>query len=84
MSEMASLIVQLVKSLLAKLETLVRFLGWEGRSAGEGIGYPLRDSWASLVLQLLENPPAMQESQVGPLGWEDPLEDTAAHSSILA
>ena len=29
MSEMASLIVQLVKSLLAKLETLVRFLGWE-------------------------------------------------------
>ena len=55
-----------------------------GRSAGEGIGYPLRDSWASLVLQLLENPPAMQESQVGPLGWEDPLEDTAAHSSILA
>ena len=32
-----------------------------GRSAGEGIGYPLQDSWASLVAQLVKNPPAMQE-----------------------
>ena len=30
-----------------------------GRSAGEGIGYPLRYSWASLVAQLVKNPPAM-------------------------
>ena len=30
-----------------------------GRSAGEGIGYPLQDSWASLVTQLVKNPPAM-------------------------
>ena len=30
-----------------------------GRSAGEGIGYPLQYSWASLVDQLVENPPAM-------------------------
>ena len=27
-----------------------------GRSAGEGIGYPLLYSWASLVAQLLEEP----------------------------
>ena len=33
-----------------------------GRSAGEGIGYPLQDSWASLVAQLVENPPAMWET----------------------
>ena len=33
-----------------------------GRSAGEGMGYPLQYSWASLVAQLVKNPPAMQES----------------------
>ena len=30
-----------------------------GRSAGEGIGYPLQYSWTSLVAQLIKNPPAM-------------------------
>ena len=30
-----------------------------GRSAGEGIGYPLQYSWASLVAQMVKNPPAM-------------------------
>ena len=30
-----------------------------GRSAGEGIGYPLQYTWASLVAQLVKNPPAM-------------------------
>ena len=30
-----------------------------GRSAGEGIGYPLQYSWASLIAQLLKNLPAM-------------------------
>ena len=35
-----------------------------GRSAGEGIGYPLQYSWASLVVQLVENPPAMWETWV--------------------
>ena len=29
-----------------------------GRSAGEGIGYPLQYSWASLVAQLVKNPRA--------------------------
>ena len=35
-----------------------------GRSAGEGIGYPLQYSWASLVAQLVKNPPVMQETWV--------------------
>ena len=56
-----------------------------GRSAGEGIGYPLQYSWASLVAQLVKNPPAMRETWVWSLGWEDPLEKgKAAHSSVLA
>ena len=56
-----------------------------GRSAGEGIGYPLQYSWASLVAQLVKNPPAMGENWVQSLGWEDPLEKgTATHSTILA
>ena len=46
-----------------------------GRSAGDGIGYPLQYSWASLVAQLVKNPPAMQETWVQSLGWEDPLEE---------
>ena len=33
-----------------------------GRSAGEGIGYPLQYSWASLVAQLVKNSPAMSET----------------------
>ena len=45
-----------------------------GRSPGEGIGYPLQDSWASLVAQLMKNLPVMQETWVRALGWEDPLE----------
>ena len=56
-----------------------------GRSAGEGIGYPLQYSWVSLVAQLVKNPPTMQETLVGFLGWEDPLETgTTTYSSILA
>ena len=54
-----------------------------GRSAGEGIGYPLQYSWASLVAQLVTNPPAIRETRVRSLGWEDPLEkEMAIHSSI--
>ena len=55
-----------------------------GRSAGEGIGYPLQCSWASLVAQLVKNPPAIQETWVRSLGCEGPLETgTDTHSSIL-
>ena len=58
--------------------------GW-GRSAGEGIGYPLQDSWASLVAQLVKNLPAMRETWVRSLVWEDPLEKgKVTHFSILA
>ena len=35
-----------------------------GKSAREGIGYPLQYSWTSLVAQLVKNPPAMQETWV--------------------
>ena len=45
-----------------------------GRSAREGIGYPLQYSWASPVAQLVKNPPVIQETRVQSLGWEDPLE----------
>ena len=55
-----------------------------GRSAGEGIGYPLQYSWASLVDQLVKNLPAVQKTWIRSLGWEDPLEKgKATHSSVL-
>ena len=44
-----------------------------GRSAGEGIGYPLRYSWASLVAQLVKNLRAMWKTWfdlwVGKIPW---------------
>ena len=45
-----------------------------GRSAGEGIGYPLQYSWASLVAQLVRNLPAIFETWVRSLSWKDHLE----------
>ena len=35
-----------------------------GRSAGEGIGYPLQYSWASLVAQLVKNLPTIWETWI--------------------
>ena len=56
-----------------------------GRSSGEGIGYPLQQSWASLVAPLVKNPPAMRETWVQSVGWVDPLEKgKATNSNILA
>ena len=56
-----------------------------GRSAREGIDYPLQYSWASLVAQLVKNLAVMWGTWVRSLGWEDPLEKgKATHSSILA
>ena len=56
-----------------------------GRTAREGIGYPLQYSWASLVAQAVKNLPAVWETWVQFLGQEDPLEkEKATHSSILA
>ena len=55
-----------------------------GRSAGDGIGYPLQYSWASMVAQTVKNSPAIWETWVQSLGWEDLLEKgIATHSSIL-
>ena len=45
-----------------------------GRSAGDGIDYPLEYSWTSLVAQLVKNSPAVWETWILSLGWEDPLE----------
>ena len=56
-----------------------------GRSAGEGIGYPLQYSWASLVAQLVKKKSTMKQTWVRSLGREGPLEQgVAAHSSIPA
>ena len=56
-----------------------------GRSAGEGIGYPLQYFWASLVAQLVKESACNAETWVRSLGWEDLLEKgKATHSSILA
>ena len=44
-----------------------------GRSAGEGIDYPLQYSWVSLVARLVKSLPAMWETWVQSLGWEDSL-----------
>ena len=55
-----------------------------GRSAGEGIGYPLRYSWASLVAQLVI---CLQCARYEFKPWVQkiPLErEKAPHSSILA
>ena len=43
-----------------------------GRSAGEGIGYPLQYACASLVAQLVKNLPALRENWLWSQGLEDP------------
>ena len=56
-----------------------------GRSTGEGIGYPLQNSWAFLVAQLVNNLPSIRKTLVRSLAWEDPLEKgKATHCSVLA
>ena len=54
-----------------------------GRSAGEGVGYPLQYSWASLVAQLVKNPPAMRETWIRSLGWDNPLEEGKAIPTLV-
>ena len=56
-----------------------------GRSAGDGIAYPLQYSWASLMAQLVMNLPAISETWTQSLGWEDHLEEgMATHANIIA
>ena len=62
---------------------------WRGRSPGEGMGYPLQDSWASLVAQLVNSPPTMQETWVRSLSLgrspgerkDDPLQYSGLENS---
>ena len=55
-----------------------------GRSSGNGVGYPLQDSWPSLVAQTVKNLPAVQETCFQSVRWEDPLEEgMTTHFSIL-
>ena len=55
-----------------------------GRSPGEGIAYPLQDSWPFLVADSKESS-CDAGDQVRSQSWEDPLEkEMANHSSILA
>ena len=54
-----------------------------GRSTGEGIGYPLQESWAFLVAQIVKNSPAMWGTRVQSLGREDPLEQGKAAAAKL-
>ena len=56
-----------------------------GRSARDGIDYPLQNSSASLVVQLVKKLPTMQETWVHSLDWKDSLKKgKATHSSIPA
>ena len=56
-----------------------------GKSPGEGIDYPLQNSWVSPVDQMVKILPAVWETWIQSLSWEDPLEKgMATHSSILA
>ena len=50
----ASLVAQQLKESTCRAGDL-RPISGSGRSAGEGIGYPLQYSWASLVAQLVKN-----------------------------
>ena len=54
-----------------------------GRSAGEGIGYPLQYSWAFLVAYLVKNPPAVWENWFDPwVGKGYPLQYAGLQNSM--
>ena len=56
-----------------------------GRSAAEGIGYPLQYSWAFLVAQLVKNLPAVRETWVQSLAWDGkgyPLQYSGLENSM--
>ena len=68
-----------IQKVICELETR------SGRSAREGIVYPLHYSWTSLVAQMVKNLPAVQGTWARFLGWEYPLEEgMVTHSSIAA
>ena len=53
-----------------------------GRSAGEGVGYPLQYSRASLVAQMVKNPLAIRETWVGTIPWGCPLQYSGLENSM--
>ena len=56
-----------------------------GSSSEEGVGYPVKYSWASLVVHMVKNLPSMRDTWVQSLGWEDPLEEgIVTQSSFIA
>ena len=67
----ASLIAQLVGKESACNAGDPGWIPGSGRSAGEGIGYPVQYSWASLVAQLVKKLLAMRETRAPSLGLED-------------
>ena len=54
-----------------------------GRSAGEGIGYPLQYSWASLVAQLVKNLPTLQEPGFSPWVRKIPWRTESLHTLVF-
>ena len=77
---MCSLIAQLVKNLPAMQEIPGSIPG-SGRSAGEGMGYPLQYSWASLVAG---EESACNAGYLGSIhGLEDPLENGKATHPVF-
>ena len=59
-------------------------VGWK-RYPGEGIGYPLQNSWASLVATTIKDLLARLKTWIRAAGWKDPLEEgMATHPGILA
>ena len=69
-SILASLLAKLVKNPSA-IQVNCSSISGSGRSAGEGIGYPLQCSWASPVAQLVKTLPAMWEIWIQSLGCID-------------
>ena len=54
-----------------------------GRSAGEGIGYPLQYPWTSLVAQTVKNLPTMWGTWVQSLVWDKTLKSPLGCKEIL-
>ena len=56
-----------------------------GSSSEEGVGYPVKYSWASLVVHMVKNLPSVRDTWLQSLGWEDPLEEgIVTQSSFIA
>ena len=66
-----------IQKVICELETR------SGRSAREGIVYPLHYSWTSLVAQMVKNPPAMRETWIRSVGWKIPWIKKWQHTAVF-